>query len=69
MVVNGNFGNGAGFPPPTGMDKKTDKTIDIAVIIKTIGIITLIKLAVKPNFLPDSSDMLALAKYFGAIAE
>jgi len=45
----------------TSNNKATERTIE------TIGTITLIKLAVNPNFLPDSSDIVTLQMILPAI--
>jgi len=46
------------------IEEKMDKTQNTTVITVMIGMITFIKLAVRPNFLPDSSDILPLRCYF-----
>jgi hypothetical protein len=56
-------GTGTGFGPVgiAAIMEKIKNTKDITIII---GMITVIRLAVRPNFLPDSSDILTLRCYF-----
>jgi hypothetical protein len=49
-----------------GMTAKMDKRVNINAIAVMTGIITCIKLAVRPIFLPDSSDISIPGCYFAA---
>ena len=60
---------GVGLSTFLEIEKIKDKKNRTYDATRTIGMITAIKLAVSPNFLPDSSDMLSLSCYSNVFAD